>query len=118
MSNVFNTLNGDIRTSVNTPDFPDPPWLHDPTFSPDVRSVLNVPARFRLFDAGVVRAMTRAEADALAPTAGERSAKIGELAAGTDERQRLTDAEYATKKASAETAATIGDLNAIGDIVP
>ena len=118
MANVFNTLTGAIRTSVNTPDFPDPPWLYDPTFSPNVRTVLNVPARFRIFDAGVVRAMTRPEADALTPTAGERDAKIGELAAATDERQRLTDAEYATKKTSAETAATIGDLNAIGDIVP
>ena len=112
MANVFNTTTGEIRTSANTPDFPDPP------FSPDVRAVLAVPARFRIFDAGVVRAMTRPEADALTPTSGERDAKIGELARATDERQRLTDAEYATKKASAETAATVGDLNAIADIVP
>jgi hypothetical protein len=118
MSNVFNTTTGEIRTSANTPDFPDPPWLHDPTFSPDVRTVLQVPARFRLFDGAVVRAMTRPEADALVPTTGERGAKIRDLAAGVDERQRLVDAEYATKKASAETAATLGDLNAIVDITP
>ena len=80
--------------------------------------MLGTPARFRIFDAGVVRAMTRAESDALVPTAGERGAKIGELAGATDERQRLTDAEYATKKTSAETAATLGDLNAIVDITP
>jgi len=76
MANVFNTLNGDIRTSVNTPDFPDPPWLHDPTFDPNVRAVLNVPARFRIFDAGVVRAMTRAEADALVPTMASAGRKL------------------------------------------
>jgi hypothetical protein len=118
MSNVFNVTNGDIRTSVNTPDFPDPPWLHDPTFSPDIRAVLRVSARFRIFAGGVVRSMTRGEADALVPTSGERAAKIRDLAAATDERQRLTDAEYVTKKTDAETAATVGDLNAIGDITP
>jgi hypothetical protein len=118
MSNVFNVATGAIRTSVNTPDFPDPPWLHDPTFDPTIRAVLGVPARFRTFAGGVVRAMTRAESDALVPTDGERDAKITELAAATDERQRLTDAEYATKKTSAETAATVGDLNAIVDITP
>ena len=74
MANVFNPTTGEIRTSANTPDFPDPPWLHDPTFSPDVRAVFAVPARFRLFDGAVVRAMTRAEADALTPTSGERAA--------------------------------------------
>lgn len=118
MSNVFNVTNGAIRTSVNTPDFPDPPWLPNPTFTPNIRAVLGVPPRFRIFAGGVVRAMTRAEADALPPTDGERAAKIGELATATSERQRLDDAEYTAKKASAETAATVGDLNAIVDITP
>ena len=113
MSNVYNTVTGEIRTSVNTPDFPDPPWLAEPPFAPDVRTVLSVPARFRILDAGTVRVMTRAEADALTPSPGERDTKVGALRDAAIERNLAGDAEFQTKRTEAETVGTRGELEAI-----
>lgn len=113
MSNVFDTTTGAIRTSVNTPDFPDPPWLADPPFAPNLRTVLGAPARFRILDAGTVRVMTRAEADALTPTQGERNSKVGDLRDAAIERSLAGDTEFQTKRTEAETVPTRGELEAI-----
>lgn len=115
MANLFNPDTGELVTSGNTGSarHPSPPWLIDPTFSPDVRTVLGVPARFRIFDGTVVRVMTRAEADALTPTPGERDSKVDDLRDAAIERSLAGDAEFQTKRTEAETVATRGELEAI-----
>jgi len=42
MGNVVNRITGEVLFSVNTPDFPDPPWL----LNPDLSAVVGLPAKY------------------------------------------------------------------------
>jgi hypothetical protein len=67
MANVIHRTTLDFRISVNTPDFPEPTWKHNP----DMSAVLSVPQRYwkappdwNVANAGPVE-MTQAEKDAV-----------------------------------------------------
>lgn len=61
MSDVLNRDTMAFRRSVNAPDFPDPPWLHNP----DLSSVEGVEPKYWKLTGDVVSEMLQAEKDAV-----------------------------------------------------
>lgn len=63
MANVLHKTRSpaDYRVSVNTPDFPDSDWFHDP----DVSAVAGLPLRYWQVGTNPVQAMTQIERDAV-----------------------------------------------------
>jgi len=61
MSNVLNRNTKQLLTSVNTPDYPDPPWLQ----SPDLSSVSGVPNKYWKLTGDTITEMDQSEKDAV-----------------------------------------------------
>lgn len=61
MANVLNRTSLEYLQSVNDPDYPDPPWLHNP----DMTAVATVPSRYWKLTGDAVEEMTQAEKDAV-----------------------------------------------------
>ena len=72
MSNVTNRTTLEYRRSVNDPDYPDPPWLHN---SPQADALYEggVPTKYWKISGDVVSEMTQTEKDAVDAT--ERDAQ-------------------------------------------
>ena len=71
MSDVLNRDTLQYRRSVNTPDFPDPPWLEVPRDTANEALLLSVPVRYLVLTGDVL-----AEMDASAKAAVDAAALI------------------------------------------
>jgi len=83
MANVIHRTTLEFTRSVNTPDFPEPTWKHNP----DMSAVAGVAFRYWKWDSGAERPveMTQAEKDAVdaAETTAEENAIMADIDAKT-----------------------------------
>jgi hypothetical protein len=70
MASVLHRTTLEFLSSVNSPEYPDPPWLHNP----DLSEVVGVPQRYWKLVGDVVSEMTQPEKDAA--DAVEKTAEV------------------------------------------
>lgn len=95
MANVLNRATLQFRESVNTPDFPEPDWIHNP----DMSGVSGVARRFWKLVGDAPAEMTQGEQDAVTASLLE------------GERDGLEDAHDARDLAGASIRLMVKEIN-------
>ena len=115
MSDVLNRDTLQYRRSVNTPDFPDPPWLEVPRGSANETLLRTVPTRYLVLTGDTLSEMD-AQAKAAVDAAAREQARDAEVAQ-LDDVEALVRAHMQQVNARLNTrAATInGILTAISE---
>jgi len=119
MATVMNRITGELRPSVNTPDYPVEDWIH----APDLSAVRGIAPHYWKIERDNVVAMTtqeRATVDAArleqAKAARAESLKAQAVDAARDELVALTTttkARLASALADVSAASTVEEINAI-----
>ena len=97
MANVLNRTTLEYRPSVNTPEYPDPPWLANP----DLSAVAGVPVKYWNLTGNIVSEMTPAQ----------------KAIVDANEASAATTADRAAEKAAADRRALIALVQVLVDEV-